>query len=320
MERRNPSAFNVLVMGPWSHGQWSANEGRRLGDIDFGSTTSGYYTEQIEAPFFDAYLKDQGKADLAEATVFETGANEWRRFPSWPPRDATIRDLLLQPDGSLVFDVPGSASRVKGSATEGCREYVSDPDKPVPYTAEIVNWYNPAFMLEDQRFAARRPDVLVYEGKPLAEDVRVAGPITATLYVSTTGTDADWVVKLIDVLPEGTPPPVPNPRNTALGGYQMLVRGDVLRGKFRTSLASPEPFKPNAVTKVEFVLQDVFHRFQAGHRLMVQVQSSWFPMIDRNPQTFVDIYAARPGDFRKATHRVCSSGGARSLLKLPVLP
>jgi putative CocE/NonD family hydrolase len=175
-------------------------------------------------------------------------------------------------------------------------------------------------MVEDQRFAARRPDVLVYESGPLAEDLRVAGPLTATLYVSTTGTDADWVVKLIDVLPDDTKNPEPNPRQVRLGGYQMMVRGDVIRGKFRNSLAKPEPFEPGRVTKVEFELQDVFHRFSKGHRVMVQVQSTWFPKIDRNPQTFVDIYSAKAEDFRKATHRVYSSTEYPSALRVSVVP
>ena len=312
IEAHNPSASNSLVMGPWSHGQWANNEGRRLGDIDFGSDTSDFYTDQVEVPFFKAYLEGAGKPDVAEATVFETGANQWQRLADWPPKEAQPRELFLLEDGRLSFSPPVNSGG-------GCRQYVSDPDKPVPYTSQVGHWYNPAFMVEDQRFAARRPDVLVYESDPLAEDLRVAGPITATLFVSTTGTDSDWVVKVIDRLPDDTPDPDPNPRGAHLGGYQMLVRGDVIRGKFRGGLAAPEPFIPGSVTKVEFTLQDVFHRFKAGHRMMVQVQSTWFPMIDRNPQTFLDIYHARQAAFRKATQRVCSSAEGRSAVTLRIL-
>jgi len=255
--------------------------------------------------------------------VFETGANEWRRLDAWPPPDAAPREMRLMADGGLALGTTTAAAPASATAsasTTPYREFVSDPSKPVPYTAATTHWYDPGFMVEDQRFAARRPDVLVYESGPLTEDMRVAGPLTATLYVSTTGTDADWVVKLIDVLPDDTKNPEPNPRQIRLGGYQMMVRGDVIRGKFRNSLAKPEPFEPGKVTKVEFELQDVFHRFRKGHRVMVQVQSTWFPMIDRNPQTFVDIYSAKAESFRKATHRVYSSTEYPSALRVTVVP
>ena len=271
-----------------------------LGDIDFGSKTADYYTERVEVPFFNYYLKDQGKLDLPGAFVFETGANQWRSLDSWPPKDLQAKDLYLQADGSLSWEPPA------GSAPD-YREYVNDPSKPVPYTSEITNWYNPSFMLQDQRFAATRPDVLVYRTDPLASAVTIAGPISASFFVSTSGTDSDWIAKVIDVFPDGTPDPQPNPRNVRLGGYEMMVRGDVLRGKFRNSLSAPEPFVPGQVTKIEFELQDVFHTFKEGHRIMVQVQSTWFPMIDLNPQKFVDVYRAQAADFQKATQRVYSS-------------
>ncbi|RPJ84133.1 MAG: CocE/NonD family hydrolase, partial [Acidobacteria bacterium] len=263
-------------------------------------------------PFFNAYLKGQGKPAEGEAIVFETGANEWRHLDAWPPKETRQSEIFLQPDGTLAVGAPGAAA--------GCREYASDPTRPVPYTAAVTHWYDPAFMVEDQRFAAKRPDVLVYQTGPLAEDLRVAGPIGVTLFGSTSGTDSDWVVKLIDVFPEDAKDPDPEAAKTRAGGYQMLVRGDVLRGKFRNSLSKPEPFKPDAVTKVAFEIQDVFHRFKAGHRLMVQVQSTWFPMIDRNPHTFVDIFRAKPEDFRKAIQRVCSEGDRRSAIAVGVLP
>lgn len=300
IKEQNPGAPDTLVMGPWSHGEWSRSDGQVLGDIDFGSKTADYYTDQVEAPFFNYYLKDQGTLNLPGAFVFETGGNQWHSLDSWPPKNLEARDMYLQVNGSLSWEPPtGSAS--------GYREYVSDPSKPVPYTSEITNWYNSSFMLEDQRFAATRPDVLVYQTDPLKSSVTVAGPIAASAFVSTSGTDSDWVVKVIDVFPDNTPDPTPNPRNVRLGGYEMLVRGDVLRGKFRNSLSAPQPFVPNQPTKIEFVLQDVFHTFKEGHRIMIQVQSTWFPMIDLNPQKFVDIYHAQASDFQKATERIYST-------------
>ena len=312
IEKNNPNTFNVLVMGPWSHGQWAGDDVQKLGDIDFGSRTAEYYTEHIEVPFFNYYLKDQPKPALAEAMVFETGANEWRFLTNWPPKEVTPRKIYLHADGKLAFDAP----KESGSAYA---EYVSDPAKPVPYSAEIRHWYNAAFMLEDQRFAATRPDVLVYQTEPLTENIRAAGSITATLFVSTTGTDSDWIVKVIDVYPDSTKDPDPNPRNVKLGGYQQLVRGDVIRGKFRNSLSKPEPFEPGKVTKVEFELEDVFHSFKPGHRLMVQIQSTWFPMIDLNPQKFVDIYNATTEDFQKATQWVYSTAEYPSRITLRVM-
>lgn len=198
-------------------------------------------------------------------------------------------------------------------------EYVSDPAKPVPYTAEIRHWYNAAYLLEDQRFVATRPEVLVYQTDVLEEDVTVAGPIWPSLFVSTSGTDSDWIVKVIDVFPDDAPDLEPNPRGVKQGGYQMLVRGDVLRGKFRESRSEPAPFMPNQVTKVAFELQDVLHTFKKGHRIMVQIQSSWFPLIDRNPQTFVDIFHATQGDFQKATQRVYHTTRDASRLRLGVV-
>lgn len=313
IEKQSPGTENRLVMGPWSHGQWARNDGRKLGDIDFGSRTSDFYTEYVEVPFFNHYLKGQGKLDLAEATVFETGANRWRRMDRWPPEQAQPVELYLQPGEGLSFEPPR-----KG--VPAYDEYISDPDNPVPYTAKITHWYNPGFMVEDQRFADRRPDVLVYQSDVLSDSVVVAGPITVDFFVSTSGTDSDWIVKLIDVFPDTMKDPEPNPCQVHLGGYEMLVRGDVLRGKFRKSLSHPEPFVPNKVTEIRFTLQDVFHCFRPGHRIMVQVQSSWFPMIDRNPQRFVNIFKARASDFQKATQRVYHTPRYPSHLVLPVLP
>ncbi|RMD96356.1 MAG: CocE/NonD family hydrolase [Calditrichaeota bacterium] len=312
IEKNNPGTTNMLVMGPWSHGEWARRDGQFLGEINFGSKTAEFYTEHIEVPFFNYYLKGEGSPDLAEAMVFETGANKWRFLDSWPPRNVEKTAIYLSDSGALSFSPPTASAK-------SYDEYVSDPSRPVPYTAEITQWYNPAFMLEDQRFADRRPDVLVYQTGVLKEDVTVAGPITSTLYVSTSGTDSDWIVKLIDVFPDTLRTPRDKRYRVPLGGYEMLVRGDVLRGKFRDSLADPKPFVPNKVTKVEFEMQDVFHDFKKGHRIMVQIQSTWFPMIDRNPQKFVDIYHAKESDFQKATQRVYHSPKYKSHLTVQVM-
>jgi hypothetical protein len=251
--------------------------------------------------------------NVAEATMFMTGANEWKTYPQWPPKDVQEKSLYLHANGKLAFDAPTSK--------DGFDEYVSDPNKPVPYHPHISNRRGyTTYKTEDQRFAAMRPDVLVYETDVLTEDVTLAGALQAELFVSTTGTDADWVVKLIDVLPNDTPNFEPNPKEIQMGGYQMLVRGEVMRGKFRNSYEKPEAFKPNEPTKVSFTLQDVHHRFRKGHRIMVQIQSSWFPLVDRNPQKFVDIYNATEADFQKATHRVYRAGNLRSRLQVKVLP
>ncbi len=298
IETQSPSTTNTLVMGPWSHGQWDfGNQGDALGVVQFGTKLNEFFLDSLEAPFFRYYLKDEGNPRIPEAAVFQTGANQWRMLDRWPPSGLEQRSLYLLPGGKLSFDPPGAGS-------PAFDEYVSDPEKPVPYTNEIRHWYNPAFPVEDQRFASRRPDVLVYTSEVLEQDITIAGPLNPALFVSTSGTDADWVVKVIDVYPDDTPNPAKNPMGIKMGGYQQLVRGDVMRGKFRNSLAKPEPFVPNTVTPVDFELLDVFHTFKKGHRIMVHIQSTWFPMIDRNPQTFVDIFRATDSDFQKATQRV----------------
>ncbi len=311
-ERLNPGITNLLVMGPWAHGDWGRAAGESLGPISFHAKTSEYYREKIQLPFFRHYLKGDTNYTPAEAQVFETGTDRWRRFEAWPPPGTASRTLYFHPHGGLSFDAP-----TEGSGAFD--EYVSDPAKPVPYSNEPSTRYARAFPLEDQRFAASRPDVLVYETEPLTEDLTLAGPLKATLHVSTTGTDADWVVKLVDVYPGDYPDPEPNPGNVRMGGYQQLVRGEVIRGKFRNSFEKPEPFQPGQVAKVEFALPDICHNFRAGHRLMVQVQSAWFPLVDRNPQTFVNIPTAKAEDFRKATHRVYRSANAASGLTVGVL-
>jgi putative CocE/NonD family hydrolase len=311
-ERQNPGITNVLVMGPWSHGGWNRTDGDKLGEISFRAKTAEFYREQIELPFFRHFLKGDTNYTATEAHVFETGTHQWRRFDTWPPKQAAPRTLFFHAGGALGFSAPGDG---QGAFDE----FVSDPAKPVPYTLEFTTGYPRGYPVHDQRFASSRPDVLVYETEPLEEDLTFAGPLKATLHVSTTGTDADWVVKLIDVYAGDFPDPKPNPAYVAMGGYQQLVRGDVFRGKFRNSFEKPEPFKPGEVAKIEFEIPDIFHTFRRGHRVMVQVQSTWFPLVDRNPQTFVNIPTAKAEDFQKATHRVYRSGNTASGLTVRVL-
>jgi len=303
----------LLVMGPWSHGEWGLGTGEKLGPISFHAKTAEFYREKIELPFFRQFLKGPDTNYIgSKAHVFETGTHQCRRFDAWPPKQASARTLYFRSGGTLAFDPPAE--------TEAFDEYVSDPAKPVPYTADPSTGYPRSYPIEDQRFVAYRTDVLVYETEPLEEDFTLAGPLKAVLHASTTGTDADWIVKLVDVYAGDFPNPEPNPASVKLGGYQQLVRGDVFRGKFRNSFEKPEPFEPGKVTKIEFTMPDVCHTFRRGHRVVVQVQSSWFPLVDRNPQTFVNIPTAKPEDFHKATHRIYRAASAPSALAVPVLP
>jgi putative CocE/NonD family hydrolase len=262
----------------------------------------------VELPFFNFYLKDKGDLKLPRVLAFETGKNAWHSEESWPPSGSGPLRLYLGEKNRLLPDRPAGGS--EGSFDS----YVSDPWKPVPYTAEIRTIEGHLFMVEDQRFAWTRPDVLYYQTEPLDQDVTIAGPITATLNVSTTGTDSDFVVKLIDVYPGDAPDPKPNPQNVRMGGFQMLLAGDILRAKFRNSFSKPEPMVPGQVTRLEFPLGDKYHTFLKGHRIMVQVQSTWFPMFDRNPQKFVDIYHAKDEDYQKATQRIYRSTQAPSFV------
>ncbi len=311
-ERQNPGITNLLVMGPWAHGDWGRSTGDKLGQVSFHAKTSEFYREKIELPFFRHFLKGDTNYAATEAQVFQTGVNEWRKLDAWPPKRTAARTLFFRASGGLAYEPPTDA--------DAFDEFVSDPAKPVPFTNDKSTGYPRAYPVEDQRFAASRPDVLVYETEPLEEDLTFAGPLKAALHVSTTGTDADWVVKLIDVYPGDFPNPDPNPTEVKMGVYQQLVRGDVMRGKFRNSLEKPEPFEPGKVTKVEFTMPDICHCFRRGHRVMVQVQSSWFPLVDRNPQKFVNIPTAKAEDFQKATHRVYRAANAASSLTVQVLP
>jgi uncharacterized protein len=316
IEASSPKATNILVMGPWVHGGWSRGDGETLGHVNFNSKTSAFYREHIEFPFFELHLKDvkgDGKSTHPEAWVFETGTNVWRKYDTWPPKNVTARSFYLQPGGRMGTEPPKDSD-----PKTAFDEYPSDPAKPVPFIDKITIGMVPEYMTADQRHAARRPDVLVYQTDVLEDDTTLAGPIEVELHVSTSGTDSDWIVKVIDVYPNDYPDPKDNPGGVKMGGYQQLVRGDVFRGKFRKSFEKPEPFVPNQPDVVKFTLPDVCHVFRPGHRLMVQVQSTWFPLIDRNPQTFVDIYTAKPADFQKATQRVFRSALMPSKLTLPI--
>lgn len=324
VEENNPGIFNAIVIGPWVHGGWAHYDGRRLGNVDFASDTAKFYNEKILFPFFEQHLKDQPDAKLPEAYVFETGTNVWRAYPSWPAPGAQRRTLYFREHGGLSFAAPTAAGEANDS-------YVSDPAKPVPFLGTVALGVPQDYMVADQRFAATRPDVLVYATEPLEEDVTLAGPVSPRLFVSTTGTDSDWVVKLIDVYPpDRTTPAEPAPEKKSndvlpapavtLAGYQQLVRGEPFRGKFRKSFERPEPFVPGKVEAVDFTMPDINHTFRRGHRIMVQVQSSWFPLVDRNPQTFVNIPTAKPEDFHAATQRVYRGQGQASGIEVTVLP
>ena len=315
MEKETPGNQSTLVVGPWLHGGWARMDGSSLGHIDFDSKTSHYYQQEVLFPFFMHHLKDAPDPKLPEAVVFETGANQWRRYDRWPPSEAIARQLYFHGDGKLSFERPGESVELG----ESFDSYISDPDRPVPFSAEIRTTQGHLWMIEDQRFASRRPDVLVYETDVLTEDVTIAGPIIAKLDVSTTGTDADFVVKLIDVLPGDHLDRKPNPSGVRMGNFEMLLAGEVFRAKFRSSYSEPQPLVPGEITRLAFDLRDRSHTFKKGHRIMVHVQSSWFPVIDRNPQTFVDIYSASDDDFQKAEHRVYRSAQHPSHLELRVI-
>ncbi len=314
IEKDGPKAPNTLIMGPWCHGCWSRGDGNTLGDLNFASNTGEFFREHIELPFFIQNLKGKGEGlktapdnEIPKAWVFETGTNEWRRFAVWPPKNAMQKSLYLTANGGLSFTEP---------TAQAFDEYTSDPAKPVPILSGIGSGFPRDYMTYDQRFASRRPDVLAYQTPPLEHDVTVAGPITPILKVATSGTDSDFIVKLIDVYPDDYPNPDPNPASVQMGGYQQLVRAEPFRGKYRNDRAKPEPFSPNQPAKIEFVMPDICHTFRSGHRIMVQIQSTWFPLIDLNPQQFVNIPTAKTGDFVKATERVYHGGADGSRLSV----
>ena len=316
----NPGTPTTLVEGPWVHGGWARNDGDHLGDIQFNAKTSEFFCQDVQFPFFEHYLKGKGEAQ-PKAVVFETGTNVWRTFDSWPPRAATPKTLYFHSGGKLSFDPPTESS--------SSDSYLSDPAHPVPFVGYTTNTVPQRYMVDDQRFAAARPDVLVYQTEPLEEDVTIAGPISPKLRIASTGSDSDFDVKLIDVYPEDYPNPDesgrPNKRvidtpPLFMGGYQQLLRGEPMRAKFRNSWEKPEALTPGKQTEVDFTMPDLFHTFRRGHRIMVQVQSSWFPLTDRNPQTFTDIPNAKPEDFVKATETVFHQMDAPSGVEVLILP
>jgi putative CocE/NonD family hydrolase len=313
IEKKNPGSFNILVMGPWFHGGWVRSDGDRLGDISFAEKTGEFYKDNIELPFFKFFLKDEGQLDLPEAFVFATGENQWYKFDRWPPENIKNNNLYLQPENKLSFESPST------SDLPGFDEYLSDPKNPVPFTAQITTTMPKPFMVEDQRFVSQRPDVLTYQTESLDSSISIIGPVKAQLFVSTSGTDADWVIKLIDVFPEASTGGSVKPQNKKMTGYQMLVRGEIMRGKFRNSYEHPEPFVPNEITRVEFTLNDIFHTFQPGHRIMLQIQSSWFPLFDMNPQKFLDINRASESDFQKAIQRIYHTFQSPSAIEFNIL-
>ncbi len=323
IEASSPGISNRIVMGPWSHGGWSKGDGVRLGNLSFAVKSGAIYREKIEFPFFAQALKGASGEALPEASMFATGANEWRRYDTWPPRNVQKKTFYFGAGRSLS---PGAPAE-----TEAWDEYPSDPANPVPYVGYVTMGMRSDYMTEDQRFAATRPDVVFYETPPLEEDLQVSGPIEVGLQVSTTGTDSDFVVKLVDVYPSDIPSPPRKggddeeegkiPANAVrMGGYQQLVRGEPFRGKFRNSFERPEAFVPEKPARISFSMPDVCHVFRRGHRVMVQVQSSWFPLVDMNPQTFVEVPKATAADFRKATQRVYRSKSLTSSVTLLVEP
>jgi uncharacterized protein len=334
IERQNPGIYNVLVVGPWDHGGWSRADGDWLGTAYFGQKTGAWYRSNIELPFFNKFLKDKGDiSQIKEVNLFDTGAHEWRTFETYEPKTVEEKPLYLSANGKLSF----TPEAVKPSEPV-FDEYVSDPMNPVPYTQKITRNYPRDFMTEDQRFASTRPDVLVYQTEPLTEDLTIAGDIKPQLFISSSGTDSDFIVKLIDVfpddynypttgktLPNGQPERIRPPENSAWtvfqpGGYQMLLRAEPFPARFRNGFEKPEPLTPNQTAKISFVMPGIAHTFKKGHRIMVQIQSTWFPLVARNPQKFMANYKqATEADFQKVTERVYFGGSNASSIVLPVL-
>ncbi len=320
-EKQSPQTNSRIVMGPWYHGQWG-REGSFMGNIRFGSNTSAFFQDSLEIPFFNYYLLGKGNTDqIAEANIFFSGENNWKKFDVWPPKNVQQENLYLAANGNLSVDKKASLTG-KGTRNSMFDEYISDPAHPVPYTQDVHFRRTREYMTDDQRFASRRPDVLTFETDNLDNDMTLAGPVIADLMVSLSTTDADFVVKLIDVFPDNFKYPDTekgNEKDYPMGGYEMLVRGEIMRGKFRNSFSKPEPFVPGKITEVKWELPDVAHTFLKGHKIMIQVQSSWFPLVDRNPQKFIDIYKADDSDFQKSTIRVYHEPSHPSKIILPVL-
>ena len=309
LERHDNAKQNFLVVGPWNHGGWSRGDGNKLGRIDFSSPTAAHYRRNILAPFFAQYLKEKSSGERAEALMFRTGANAWVEHNEWPPKSVAERKLFLQANRKLSFVTPPAAPNAFDS-------YVSDPDSPVPYRPRPIQVRNgwTTWLVEDQRFVDRRPDVLTWESETLTEDVTVSGRIIANIFASTSGTDSDWIVKLIDVYPDKYE------ADQSMSGFQLMIAGDVFRARYLKSFEKPEPLKADSIYHYQIGFPANDHTFKKGHRIMVQVQSTWFPVIDRNPQTFVpNIFLAKESDFKPATQKVFRSGQHASYIALPVV-
>jgi putative CocE/NonD family hydrolase len=323
VRRNSPSTPDRLVVGPWTHAQWAHDPGTSAGPLSFGSPTASYFIRNIELPFFESYLKGNGRPDIPVATVFDTGLDNWTSFDAWPPTQSIKASLYFGPHGSLGLEAPKAppraggvlgASLAAGSGDDSYDQYVSDPANPVPFVADHGMDMDADYMTHDQRFTMGRSDVLSYESEALTTDLTIAGPVSPRVVVSTSGSDSDWVVKLIDVHPTGSS------AADAMSGFQELVRGDVMRAKFRESFSTPTPMTPNEPTHIDFTMTDVYHTFRKGHRILVQVQSSWFPLVDLNPQRFEDIYEAKPADFQRASQRLYHTAEYLSRVELNVLP
>ena len=320
IEKLNPGTTNTIVIGPWVHGGWARTDGDHLGDVQFDAKTAEFFRQEIQFPFFEHYLKGTDAAPLPEAYMFETGTNVWRRYDVWPPKQASAKTLYFHAGGKLSFDPP--------TEDAGVDQYISDPAHPVPFVNYMTTVVPQRYMVDDQRFASERPDVLTYETDPLAEDVTIAGPVSPKLSIASSGTDSDFVVKLIDVYPDDYPNPPEEAQGKRMlgappiemGGYEQLLRGEPMRAKFRNSWSTPEPLVPGKMTTLNFAMPDLNHTFRAGHRIMVQVQSSWFPLVDRNPQTFTDIPNANVSDFKQATEQVFRSKSSASGVEVLVMP
>ncbi len=313
LEKRDSNNRNFLVIGPWLHGQWASDKGYNIGAVKFGGQATGdYFRKEIQAKWFAWYLKGQGDGHFAEMTSFQTGSNQWKQYSAWPPSDVHVKELYLRSNGVLSFDKPGSG--------ESFDSYVSDPAKPVPYRARPVeetygpgsHWYY--WLASNQLFVDNRPDVLQWETDTLTEDLTVTGNVVANLFASTSGTDADWVVKLIDVYP------AVNPNDPVMSGYELMINADIFRARYRNSFSNPQPLTPDKVETYTIGLHGADHVFKKGHRIMVQVQSTWFPVYDRNPQQYVpNIYEATEADYIKATQRIFHSAQYPTSIALPVM-
>lgn len=310
-EKLDTNNRNYICLGPWNHGQWGRGDASHLASYDMGGNTARYFQQNIQKKWFDHWLKGKGDSTFAEATIFETGTNQWKTYKTWPPKEAEIKKLYISANGTVSFSKP---------AGDGYDEYISDPAKPVPYRQRPIEqtygansrWYT--WLAEDQRFADGRPDVLTWQSDTLTENLTVTGSIVAHLFASTTGSDADWVVKLIDVYPDKMN------SNLKMSGYELMIASEVLRGRYRKSFTTPEAITPNKPEEYTINLHQIGHTFLKGHRIMIQVQSSWFPCIDMNPQKFVpNIYKAKASDYQKATQRIYRSGNYATYIELPVM-